>query len=96
MKICTDPIEMRNKSNDIRSVRVDLQNIMDQIELLVLSVNGQWQGDAERAFASRILFVKKEFQNIASFYEDYAALLESFADQYDEYDRSLAAKISLT
>lgn len=96
MKICSDPIQMRNKSNDIRTVSSELQNIMGQIETLVLSVNGQWQGDAERAYASRILFVKKEFSHIMSFFEDYSSLLELFADEYDEFDTSLASKISLT
>lgn len=96
MRICADPIQMRGKGDAVRTLRAALQNNMDRIESLVLSVNGAWQGDSERAYASKILFIKREFSGILSFLEDYAALLASFADQYDEFDSGLAAKISLT
>lgn len=96
MIIHTDPNQMRSKSNAIRTLEAELQNNMENIESLVLSVNGTWQGNSERAYASRILFVKKEFSRIMTFFEDYASLLESFADQYDEFDSGLATKISLT
>ena len=96
MKIYADPIQMQNRSNSIRTVRAALENNMEQIESLVISINGSWQGDAERAYASRILFVKKEFSGIMTFLDDYATLLEAFSVQYDEFDSNLAAKINLT
>ena len=57
MNIQVDTSQLNQKSNEIRSLKIDLLNTMDQIELLVLSVNGGWQGDAERAFSEKILTV---------------------------------------
>ena len=96
MKIYVDPLQMRSRSNVIKTIQGTLQNNMENIESLVISMNGSWQGDSERAYASKILFVKKEFSGIMTFLEEYASLLESFADQYDAFDSDLATKISLT
>lgn len=95
MKIAIDTSQVRAKASDIRLLNNELQKTMEEMEDLIFSVNGSWQGDSERAFASRIVFVKREFSNIASFLNDYANLLQSFADAYDEYDDTLCSRINL-
>lgn len=95
MKVHVETSQLKSKSEAMRLIRDELQTNMEQIEALVLSVSGAWQGDAERAYASQILYVKKEFANVISFFNDYTTLIDSFADQYDEHDRELAAKINL-
>lgn len=96
MKICADPTELRRRSDDMKTIGTELRHGMESIEALVLSLNGAWQGEAERAYASRILFVKQEFADIMAFFDDCASLLASFAAQYEEQDSDLAAKINLT
>lgn len=95
MTVQVDTTQLKQKSNEIKILRNELQNCMNQIEMLVLSMDGGWQGDAEKAYASRILYLKKEFSVILTFFDDYASLLNSFAVQYEEHDRSLSAKIQL-
>ena len=95
MKVQVEPFQLKSKSAAMRLIRDELQTNMEQIEALVLSVSGTWQGDAERAYASQILYIKKEFANVISFFNDYTTLIDSFADQYDANDRDLAAKINL-
>ncbi len=95
MKIQIDPSRLRAKSSDILFLRDELERNLEQIESLVLSSGGSWQGDAARAYASRILFVKKEYRIIHDFFSDYAALLLSIAERYTEHDKDLAAKINL-
>ena len=55
----------------------------------------RWRGDAERAFAAKLLLVLGEFRAIHAFVDEFAGLLERFADQYEAFDASLAAKIDL-
>ncbi|MBO5869592.1 MAG: WXG100 family type VII secretion target [Clostridia bacterium] len=95
MNIQVDPSRLIEKSNEIKTLKIDLLNTMEQIELLVLYVGGSWQGDAERAFAEKILFVKKQFGNIATFFDDYAELLKSFAYTYEQQETDLSSKINL-
>lgn len=95
MNIQVDTTQLLQRSNDIRSVKIDLMNTMDQIEALVLSVNGSWQGNSERAFSEKILFVKKQFSGIATFFDDYSELLKQFAYSYEQQESDLSSKINL-
>ncbi len=94
MKVMIDTRLVRAKASEMRLLNSDLKKTADEIEQLVSSMNGSWQGASERSFASRIVFVKREFSNIASFLNDYAGLLQNFADGYDEYDNTLCSKIN--
>ena len=95
MNIQVDTSQLVEKSNEIKILKADLVNTMEQIELLILSVNGGWQGDAERAFSEKILFVKKQFANIATFFDDYSELLKGFAYSYEQQETDLSSKINL-
>lgn len=95
MNIQVDTSRLIEKSNEIKMLKIDLLNTMEQIEALVLSVNGSWQGDAERAFSEKILFVKKQFANIATFFDDYSELLKGFAYIYEQQETDLSSKINL-
>lgn len=95
MNIQVDTSRLIEKSNEIKTLKIDLLNTMEQIETLVLSVNGSWQGDAERAFSEKILFVKKQFTNIATFFDDYSELLKGFAYTYEQQETDLSSKINL-
>ena len=61
MQIQVETSHMADKSSEILFLKNELLKTMEQVELLILSVNGVWQGDAERAFAEKILYVKEEF-----------------------------------
>lgn len=95
MNIQVDTSQLVEKSNEIKTLKADLLNTMEQIEMLVLSANGGWQGDAERAFSEKVLYVKKEFANIATFFDDYAELLKGFAYTYEQQETDLSSKINL-
>ena len=96
MDIQVEPIKLIEKSNEIKTVTSELTRVMDNIEFLVLSLNGNWQGDAERAFAEKIIFVKKHFSDIATFFNDYSDLLDKFANVYEQQESDLSSKINLT
>lgn len=95
MNIQVDTSQLVEKSNEIKALKAELLNTMEQIEIIVLSVNGGWQGDAERAFSEKILYVKKQFASIATFFDDYAELLKGFAYTYEQQETDLSSKINL-
>lgn len=95
MKIRVDPASLAERGNEILLLRDVLEETMDKIEVLVLSLDASWQGDAEKAFAARILYLKKELSGLTDFFGDCSALLLSAAEQYRIRDDTLATKINL-
>lgn len=95
MNIQVDTSQLVEKSNEVNILTAELLRTMEEIEILVLSVNGGWQGDAEKAFSEKILYVKKHFSHIATFFKDYADLLKNFAYSYEQQESDLASKINL-
>ncbi len=95
MDIQVNPVELRYKSDTIKIINNDLRMLMENIEILVLSVNGSWQGDAEKAYSEKILFVKNQFEPIAMFFDDYSDLLRQFADEYESQESDMVSKINL-
>lgn len=95
MNIQVDTSKLAEKSSEIRFLTTELQKTMEEIEILVLSVNGAWQGNSEKAFSEKILYVKKQFSHIADFFADYADLLKGFAHTYEQQEADLSSKINL-
>ena len=93
--IAVNPLRLDETGHQMAALKTDLMRTMEEIEILILSVNGAWQGDAERAFAEKILYVKRQFAEIASFFDDYAALLKGIAYDYERVDNELASKFNL-
>lgn len=82
-------------SNEVKNINASLQGTMDEIEQLVLSVRGDWQGEAELAFSEKIIYVKNQFSSISSFFDDYSDLLKSFAVGYEQQEADISAAINL-
>ena len=94
MRITVDTDRMAAISGAIRTVTDTLRDNMDSMESLVNSLSGEWQGNAGRAYASRILCVRREFKEVERFFEEYASLLSRFAEEYRSHEDELAAKIA--
>ena len=73
----------------------DLKRIQYAIEQIVYSTCTDWQGDAERAFAEKIILINEKFDILHSFVTDYSQKLKVFADAYEEFDTDIAKKINL-
>lgn len=93
MKIMVDADRMHSIASDIRTTTDTLRYNMDSIERLVYSMDGEWKGDAERAFASKIVYVRNEFREVERFFVEYASLLERFAEEYIRHEDEVTAKL---
>lgn len=95
MKVSVDTEEMHAKCCEIRNICSELNSNMDQIESAVLSIGNEWQGESERAFVAKIIYVRQQFSGITKFLEDYADILDTFSYKYEEHDKDLSLKINL-
>ncbi len=93
MKMTVDADRMHSMAAQIRTTIDTLRYNMDAMELLVYSIHGEWQGDAERAFASKIVYVRNEFREVEHFFAEYASLLERFAEEYIRHEDEVTAKL---
>ncbi|MCI8401317.1 MAG: WXG100 family type VII secretion target [Lachnospiraceae bacterium] len=94
MRITVDTDRMAAFGGAVRSVTDTLKNNMDAMEILADGLNGAWQGEAGRAFAGRLLCVRREFREIENFFGEYASALEGFAREYGDWEDELAARIA--
>ena len=95
MEIKAEPIQLTNEKTDINLLANQLRINMAQIEALVLSTNGEWQGESEVAYAGKIIYVKNQYMKLITFIEQYAELIGLYAEQYEDYEQQLAGKIDL-
>lgn len=68
---------------------------MGRIEQLVHETEGDWQGNAEKVFAQKLLFVKEKFVPVYHFWEEYAGWLKEQAEQYEEHESEIHSKLNL-
>ena len=95
MNIYVDTLQLIEKSNEIKMINAELANVMQRIEQTLLFSRGEWQGVAGSAFFENILDAKKQFENIESFFNDYADMLRGFAFEYEQQEHNLISKINL-
>ena len=95
MNIQIDTEQLFEKSNAIKAINSELQDIVKQIETVVFSTSGEWQGESEKAHFEKIMYVKEQFAEISVFFEEYSGLLRDFAFAYEEQEKDLASKINL-
>ena len=93
MKILVDAERMQIVSTEMRTTIDTLRYNMNSMEVLVNSLNGEWQGDAEKAYASRMMYVRREFKEVEKFFEEFATFLSQFSEDYMRHEDELATKI---
>lgn len=93
MKLVTDPDRMYAAGAGIRQLTDILHTNMDSIEYLVRMLDGDWQGDAARAYASKIVHVRREFQAMEQFFQEYSMVLMQIVGEHQRLEDELAAMI---
>ena len=94
MEISVNTQAMMDMAEKARILKGELHNEYQQIELLVLSVGTDWQGDAERAFASKIIYLKKHFEKLESFFEELSEFFEKISEQYEEVENAVINELN--
>ncbi len=95
MEIKVDTQELMNDKERITSYAEELEEYMNQLEDIIFSVSGEWQGATEVAFANRLISMKMQYAKLIKSLDDYAQIIGAIGKEYDEYDRNMAQKINL-
>lgn len=61
----------------MRKYKRDQENYMNKIRRIVNDLDGNWKGDAQKAFVSK-------FQSMESVYKQFGDVLEQYADLADK------------
>lgn len=94
MEINVNTQSMISMAEKASLLKEEIYNEYNQIESLVLSVGADWQGDAERAFASKIVYLKKHFERLEEFFEEFSVFFEKFSEKYEEIERSVINELN--
>lgn len=92
--IVFDTEQMNQASGQMMEVLQELQVNMRQIELLVRDAEGDWQGEAEKAFQKKLLHVKEKFVPLQRFLKEYAEQVQEQAEIYEEHETEIRSKLN--
>ncbi len=95
MELYVDEEMLKQRLAEMRMVKDELKLVLNKIESAVLSTNGAWQGDAEKAYENKFILVKEQYESVIQFIENYTDMIEEFTDSYIEFENQLKQKISL-
>lgn len=93
MQISVDTDALRRESERVRLQKSEIEGVLSSLELLIMSLGSEWQGDAQVAYASRIVYIKREYAGLISFLDSFSELLDCAADDYEELDLSIVNEI---
>lgn len=92
--IAFDVERMNRMYQDLAETNQGILKNMKQIEQFVYSMEGEWQGDAQRAFAGKILYIKEQFQPLFRFLQELTELLKIQAELYEEQEDNIRKKLN--
>ncbi|MGN1419679.1 MAG: WXG100 family type VII secretion target [Acutalibacteraceae bacterium] len=95
LNIFVDTEQMKGKADAVLNVAYELNENMNRIENLVLNLGCEWQGESERAFAAKILFVRKQFEALYGFLVDYAEVIKCAANDYENTENQILSQMEV-
>ena len=95
MEIKVETNELKNYKQEMIGLSEDLENSMKQLEEVVWSLTGEWQGETQKALSDRIILVKARYERLIEFLRAYANLLGDFSDEFENYEHETAQRINL-
>lgn len=78
------------------SLRQEIQRLFDclrQLELLISSMESDWNSDAAKAFTGKVRDSEQEYSQILESVMQFTMLMQDAAEMYANYDTRLADKI---
>ena len=86
--------ELEDAANELEITAERLHQCMDGIELLVKALSGEWQGNAGKTYAGKIVMLRGEYDKLETLVRGLAGIVRTAAENYEELDSVLAGKIN--
>lgn len=93
MHIYIETDSLLHKAENIRDTANALQENMKRIESFIINLDTVWKGEAGSAYIAKILFVKKQFEVLYDFITEYAEVIESIVQDYENTEQQIAFKM---
>ncbi len=93
MEIVIDVDALLRCSDSLSNVNYELQTNMNNIENLVLGLGSEWQGQTAKAYENNILIVKKQFEYLNKYIEEYTQVLKTIAAEYAETEKNITMRL---
>ena len=80
------PDMLRSKARELRNLRGQHDDSMNQIRSLVNGINDQWKGEAQQAYVDKFNSMEGTFKQFTEMLENFALLMESSANTIEQAD----------
>lgn len=95
MEIKVDTQKLIIEKQKMVAISQELETDMTQLEELIWSLSGEWQGETQKALSEKVYQVKKRYEKLISYIVSYADILGSFSSEYEGFEGEIAQKIDL-
>lgn len=88
------PEMLRSEAKNVRSIKNNHDNEMNQLYKIVSALENNWKGKSQDAFVANFESMKPTFQKFSKMLEEYASLMELSANDMETKDTDLASRIA--
>lgn len=93
MKIIIDTEAVLLFASGFREIKADLHYEMMRISQLIMSLEGEWKGDAQKAFFKNFVYAIKQYEELEKICDELAEILDISANLYAKIDNEIKLKI---
>ena len=83
------PQALRSTSSSIKSINVNFQGVMKDIETEMNKMKKKWDSEAANAFISKFMGLMENFEAYYKVIDSYTNFLESTAKAYEDADTAI-------
>lgn len=94
MLISVDEMRVKTTCGEIHFLVREKERCMNNIDNLVQSVSGSWQGESEKAYENKIISIRRQYAKLIEFWDSYANLMEEIVNSYEEFEMKYASRIN--
>jgi len=87
------PDQMRVRANEYRVEAENVQTVIGKMDALLERLQGEWEGAASRAYASRFSELRPGFVKARELIDEIARALDMTASTLEETDAQIAAAL---
>ena len=84
------PEKMRSRAAEYTTQAHNLQSIITKMDALLKNLQGEWEGSASEAYASRFAELRPGFVKAKDLIDEISTALKSTAQIVEETDKSIA------
>lgn len=88
-----DCIRLREKAAQVNMLCRELVTVRENTEGLVLSLCGEWQGGAEKAYSGKILYIGRQFKKVEEVLNRISQIMSELSDEYEKLDHNICSAI---